>query len=104
MRQLAKTLGAAAFAFGAGALMGLVLPPVALAFIEAALIVGAGAALFIKKGAFVYEDNLLPSAEILKAAFQVIRRKRLTRRENGDIILSTGRVKAHSSSAARTGS
>ena len=48
VRQLAKTLGAAAFAFGAGALMGLVLPPVALAFIEAALIVGAGAALFIK--------------------------------------------------------
>lgn len=48
MRQLAKTLGAAALAFGAGALMGLVLPPAALAFIEAALIVCAGAALFIK--------------------------------------------------------
>ena len=48
MRQLAKIAGAAALAFGAGALLGLVLPPVALAFIEAALIICAGAALFIK--------------------------------------------------------
>lgn len=48
MHQAAKILGAAALAFGAGALLGLVLPSAALAFIEAALIICAGAALFIK--------------------------------------------------------
>ncbi|MBO4453211.1 MAG: hypothetical protein J5793_04690 [Clostridia bacterium] len=48
MRQIAKIAGVAALAFGLGALLGLVLPTPALAFIEAALIVCAGAALFIK--------------------------------------------------------
>ena len=48
MRQTAKILGVAALAFGIGALLGLLLPSAVLAFIEAALIVCAGAALFIK--------------------------------------------------------
>ena len=48
MRLIAKLAGVAALSFGIGALLGLVLPAAALAFIEAALIVCAGAALFIK--------------------------------------------------------
>ena len=48
MHQLAKIIGVAALAFGVGALLGLILPAAALACIEAALIVAAGAALFIK--------------------------------------------------------
>lgn len=43
-----KTVGITALAFGAGVLLCLVLPMGALVFVEAALIVGAGAALFIK--------------------------------------------------------
>jgi hypothetical protein len=44
----AKTIGLSALAFGAGVLLCLVLPSGALVFLEAALIVGAGAALFVK--------------------------------------------------------
>lgn len=46
--SLAKTVGASALAFGAGVLLCLVLPTVALVFIQASLIIGAGACLFIK--------------------------------------------------------
>jgi hypothetical protein len=45
---LAKSVGAAAFAFGAGVLLCLVMPAGALLFVESSLIVGAGAMLFIK--------------------------------------------------------
>lgn len=48
MRCFAKTAGAAALAFGAGVMLCLILPSGALVCIEAALIVGAGAVLFIK--------------------------------------------------------
>ena len=48
MRPIAKLFGVAALAFGLGALLGLILPSAALAFIEAALMICAGAALFIK--------------------------------------------------------
>ncbi len=44
----AKTIGLSALTFGAGVLLCLVLPTSALVFVEAALIVCAGAALFIK--------------------------------------------------------
>jgi hypothetical protein len=44
----AKTVGVAAFAFGAGVLLCLVMPSGALLFVESSLIVGAGALLFIK--------------------------------------------------------
>ncbi|MBR4279102.1 MAG: hypothetical protein IKT34_02890 [Clostridia bacterium] len=43
-----RCVGASAISFGAGVLLCLVLPTGALVFIEAALICGAGAALFIK--------------------------------------------------------
>ncbi len=43
-----KTVGVAALTFGAGVLLCLVLPAGALVCVEAALIVGAGAALFIR--------------------------------------------------------
>ncbi len=43
-----KTVGVAALTFGAGVLLCLVLPAGALVCVEAALIIGAGAALFIK--------------------------------------------------------
>ncbi len=49
MRCLAKTAGVAALSFGAGVIMCLVFPTGALVCIEAALIVGAGAVLFINK-------------------------------------------------------
>lgn len=48
MCGFAKTAGVAALTFGAGILLSLVLPSGALACIEAVLLVGAGAALFIK--------------------------------------------------------
>lgn len=48
MRSLAKTAGIAALSFGVGVVLCLVLPKGALVCIEAALIVGAGAVLFIK--------------------------------------------------------
>lgn len=48
MCSLAKTAGVAAFSFGLGVALCLVLPSGALVCIEAALIVGAGAVLFIK--------------------------------------------------------
>lgn len=44
----AKTAGVGALAFGAGVLLCLVLPTGALVFIESALVICAGAALFIK--------------------------------------------------------
>jgi hypothetical protein len=44
----AKSVGLSALTFGAGVLLCLVLPLGALVFVEAALIVGAGAVLFIK--------------------------------------------------------
>lgn len=44
----ARTVGLSALAFGAGVLLCLILPTGALVFVEAALIIGAGAALFIK--------------------------------------------------------
>ena len=48
MRCVAKTAGVSALSFGAGVLLCLILPTGALVCIEAALIVGAGALLFIK--------------------------------------------------------
>lgn len=48
MRCFAKTVGLAALTFGAGILLCLVLPSGALVCVEAVIIVGAGAALFIK--------------------------------------------------------
>ncbi len=45
---LAKTVGASALAFGSGVLLCLVMPSGALLFVESALIIGAGALLFIK--------------------------------------------------------
>lgn len=48
MCSFAKTAGVAALAFGAGIMLCLILPKGALVCIEAALIVGAGAVLFIK--------------------------------------------------------
>lgn len=48
MRCFAKTAGVAVFAFGAGVMLCLVLPTGALVCIEAALVIGAGAVLFIK--------------------------------------------------------
>ena len=48
MRCLAKTAGVAALSFGLGVIFCLVMPNGALVCIEAALIVGAGAVLFIK--------------------------------------------------------
>ena len=48
MHCFAKTAGAAALAFGAGVILCLVLPTGALVCIEGALIVGAGAVLFMK--------------------------------------------------------
>lgn len=48
MRCSAKTIGLAALTFGAGVLLCLILPSGALVCVEAALIVAAGAALFIK--------------------------------------------------------
>ncbi|MBR5286141.1 MAG: hypothetical protein IKY21_04785 [Clostridia bacterium] len=44
----AKTVGLSALTFGSGVLLCLVLPVGALVFVEATLIVGAGAVLFIK--------------------------------------------------------
>ncbi len=44
----AKTVGVAALTFGAGVLLCLVLPTSALVFVESALIITAGALLFIK--------------------------------------------------------
>jgi hypothetical protein len=44
----AKTVGISALTFGSGVLLCLVLPVGALVFVEATLIVGAGAVLFIK--------------------------------------------------------
>ncbi len=44
----AKTAGVAALTFGAGVLLCLVMPTGALVFVESALIVCAGALLFIK--------------------------------------------------------
>ena len=44
----ARTVGISALTFGAGVLLCLVLPMGALVFVEASLIVGAGAVLFIK--------------------------------------------------------
>ncbi|MBR6562847.1 MAG: hypothetical protein IKK70_02790 [Clostridia bacterium] len=44
----ARVVGGIALAFGAGVLLCLVLPAGALVFVEAALIIAAGAALFIK--------------------------------------------------------
>lgn len=46
--RFAKTAGIGALAFGAGVLLCLVLPTGALVFIESALIVVAGACLFVK--------------------------------------------------------
>lgn len=43
-----RCVGISALAFGAGVLLCTVLPTGALVFVEAALIVGVGAALFIK--------------------------------------------------------
>ncbi len=46
--HFAKTAGVGALAFGAGVLLCLVLPTGALVFVESALVICAGAALFIK--------------------------------------------------------
>lgn len=48
MQCFAKTVGVAALAFGAGVVLCLVLPSGGLVCVEAALIVGAGAVMFIK--------------------------------------------------------
>jgi hypothetical protein len=48
MCSVAKTAGIAALSFGLGVALCLVLPTGALVCIESALIVGAGAVLFIK--------------------------------------------------------
>lgn len=45
---LARTVGISSFTFGAGVLLSLILPASALVFIQSALIVCAGAVLFIK--------------------------------------------------------
>ena len=45
---LVKTVGLSALTFGAGILLCMVLPPVALACVEAGIIVGAGVVLFAK--------------------------------------------------------
>ena len=46
--DIAKTAGVAALSFGAGVMLCLILPCGALVCIESALILGAGAVLFIK--------------------------------------------------------
>ena len=46
--SLAKTVGVGALTFGAGVLLCLVLPLGALVFVQSALIVGTGVALFTK--------------------------------------------------------
>lgn len=48
MCSLAKTIGIAALTFGAGVMLCLILPSGALVCVEAALIISAGAVLFIK--------------------------------------------------------
>ncbi|MBR4950741.1 MAG: hypothetical protein IKU23_07360 [Clostridia bacterium] len=48
MCSFAKTAGVAALSFGAGVMLCLILPCGALVCIESALILGAGAVLFIK--------------------------------------------------------
>ena len=48
MRCFAKTAGVSALSFGLGVIFCLILPTGALVCIEAALIVGAGAVLFMK--------------------------------------------------------
>ena len=48
VRCFAKTAGVAALSFGLGVMLCLIMPTGALVCIEAALIVGAGAVLFIK--------------------------------------------------------
>ena len=45
---MARTVGLSVLTFGAGVLLCMVLPLGALVFVEGALIVGAGAVLFIK--------------------------------------------------------
>ena len=48
LRCIGKTVGIAALSFGAGVVLCLIMPTGGLVCIQAALIIGAGAVLFIK--------------------------------------------------------